>query len=340
MELPAAAPRERGLNGLPKLNFGATDTPLQACPAFAAALGLTGPLLVKRDDLAGPGMGGNKVRKLEYVLAAALDGGADSLVTVGAVQSNHARLTAVCGTVLGLETHLVLGGDKERMRGGNLVLDSLAAARLHFVAGDDWELLAETSEALADELRRAGRRPCLIPVGASTPLGAVGYAAAYLELLEQLSRSGADADCLLVASGSGGTQAGLLAGRALAGRGPRVVGVDVAKGGGELRAGVTALAAGCLEMLGADIAVPAEEVILIDGAGPGYGRVFQGNRAAFHTALETAGLLLDPVYTSKALAALPDLISQGTIGSDETVVFLHTGGLPALFAPEYEAALR
>jgi D-cysteine desulfhydrase len=131
-----------------------------------------------------------------------------------------------------------------------------------------------------------------------------------------------------------------LAGRAAAGRGPRVIGVDVAKGGGELRDTVASLAAACLVLLGSGAHVSPTDVVLIDGAGPGYGRVFDKNRQAVATALRTAGLLLDPVYTSKALAAVPDLVAEGPIGPGDTVVFLHTGGLPALFAPVYEEALR
>ena len=343
--MDAATPGEmlsrlEGLNGLAKLDFGADGTPLQAKPVLATALGLRGAFFVKRDDRAGPGMGGNKTRKLQYVVADALERGADCLITAGAVQSNHADLTAVCGGMAGFEVHLVLGGDPEEMRGGNLVIEQLVAAHPHFVAADDWELLVAESERIATELRGQGRRPYVIPVGASTPLGAVGYADAYLELLAQLDPAGVEADWLVTASGSGGTQAGLLAGRALAGRGPRVVGVDVAKGGGELRDTVADLAAACLHLLGSDARVPLEDVVLVDGAGPGYGRVFAASRDAVLTALRTEGLLLDPVYTSKAMAAVPGSIADGTIAADDAVVFLHTGGLAALFAPAYEAALR
>ena len=343
--MDAATPGEmlsrlEGLNGLAKLDFGADGTPLQAKPVLATALGLRGAFFVKRDDRAGPGMGGNKTRKLQYVVADALERGADCLITAGAVQSNHADLTAVCGGMAGLEVHLVLGGDPEEMRGGNLVIEQLVAAHPHFVAADDWELLVAESERIATELCGQGRRPYVIPVGASTPLGAVGYADAYLELLAQLDAACVEAGSLVTASGSGGTQAGLLAGRALAGRGPRVVGVDVAKGGGELRDTVADLAAACLHLLGSDASVPPEDVVLVDGAGPGYGRVFAASRDAVLTALRTEGLLLDPVYTSKAMAAVPGSIADGTIGADDGVVFLHTGGLAALFAPAYEAALR
>ena len=332
--------RPEGLNGLAKLDFGADGTALQAKPGLGAALGLRGAFFVKRDDRAGPGLGGNKTRKLQYVVADALDRGADCLITAGAVQSNHCALTTVCGGMAGLEVHLVLGGDPEEMRGGNLVVDHLAAAHPHFVAGDDWELLVAESERLAGRLRDEGRRPYVIPVGASTPLGAVGYADAYLELLVQLDAAGVAADWLVAASGSGGTQAGLLIGRAVAGRGPRVVGVDVAKGGGELRDIVASLAAAGLGLLHSDARVTPDDVVLVDGAGPGYGQVFDANREVIRTALRTEGLLLDPVYTSKAVAAIPGMVADGLIGADDTVVFLHTGGLGALFAPAYAEALR
>jgi 1-aminocyclopropane-1-carboxylate deaminase/D-cysteine desulfhydrase-like pyridoxal-dependent ACC family enzyme len=344
-------PVSEGLGGLPKVDLGVSETPLEAKPALARWLGLAGTLLVKRDDLAGPAMGGNKARKLQYVIADALKQGADCLITVGAVQSNHARITAAGGAMAGLDVHLVLGGDPHEMRGGNLVLDALVGAHMHFVAHASWEALQAAAEELAADLWSRGRRPYLIPVGASTPLGAVGYAEAYLEIAHQLKAAGRSAEWLVNASGSGGTQAGLLAGRALAGSGPlagptlagsgpRVVGVDVDKGVDEdLGRAITALAAGCLELIGSSASVPAGDVVLVDGAGPGYGQVFEGNREALGAALKTAGLLLDPVYTSKALAALRELVAAGTIPSADTVIFLHTGGLPALFAPAYEAAL-
>ena len=324
-----------GLGGLARVGLGALDTPLEAKRELGRALGLRGPLLVKRDDLAGPGLGGNKARKLQYVLADALACEADCLLTIGAVQSNHARLTAVCGCLVGLETYLVLGGDPDVMRGGNLTLDRLAGAHLRFVAQDDWAALDGAAEELAAELSAGGRRPYPIPLGASMPLGAVGYAEAYLELCAQLDAAGLTADWLVTASGSGGTQAGLLAGRVVAGRGPRVIGVDVAKGAGALRERVTSLAGGCLALLGSAGGVPPEDVVLVDGAGPGYGQVSDAASAAIATALRTAGLVLDPVYTAKAVAALTDLVDAGTVAPDDTVVVLHTGGAPALFAPAY-----
>ena len=336
LELPIS----EGLGGLPKVDLGVGQTPLEAKPALAQWLGLSGTLLVKRDDLAGPAMGGNKARKLQYVIADALRHGADCLITVGAVQSNHARITAAAGAMAGLQVHLVLDGDAHDMRGGNLVLDALSGAQTHFVPRQSWDARQTAAETLAGELRGQGRRPYLIPVGASTPLGAVGYAEAYLEITGQLRAAGTSATWLVNASGSGGTQGGLLAGRALAGDGPRVIGIDIDKSPDEDLGGTVAkLAADCLSLIGSAATVPAGDVVLVDGAGPGYGQVFPGSREAVRAALRTAGLLLDPVYTSKAFAALRELVAAGTIPSTDTVIFLHTGGLPALFAPAYEAAL-
>lgn len=336
--LPLAV--SEGLGRLPKVDLGVGETPLEAKPALVHWLGLSGTLYVKRDDLAGPAMGGNKARKLQYVIADALQQGADCLITVGAVQSNHARITAAAGAMAGLDVHLVLDGDPDEMRGGNLVLDALAGAKTHFVAHESWDERQAAAEELAAALRSEGRRPYLIPVGASTPLGAVGYAEAYLEIVRQLRAAGTSATCVVSASGSGGTQGGLLAGRALAGGGPRVLGVDIDKGlDDDLGRAVASLAAGCLELVGSTATVAPGDVVLVDGAGPGYGVVFPGNREAIRAALRTAGLLLDPVYTSKAFAALRELVAAGTIPSTDTVVFLHTGGLPALFAPAYESAL-
>ncbi|MBM3146501.1 MAG: D-cysteine desulfhydrase family protein [Actinobacteria bacterium] len=346
-----------GLGGLPRLELGSRPSPLEHRSALAFGLDVDVDLWVKRDDLYGPGVGGNKIRKLEYVVADALQRGCDTLVTTGAVQSNHARLTAVAGAVCGLDVHLVLDGDPVEKSGGNLVLDRLAGAELHFVRTQTWDELNAATQAVADELAAAGRRCCVIPVGASMPLGAVGYADAYLELLGQLDEVGVQAEYLVHACGSGGTQGGLLAGRALAaGDGaraaqtvpsdaqsrvalPRVVGVDVARSKGELAPVVAEIAAGCLGLVGGDGAPAADDPVLVDGTGPAYGVVTPEGVDAITVALRTCGILLDPVYSGKALGALPELVEGGVIRRGATVVFLHTGGSPALFASSYSDAI-
>jgi 1-aminocyclopropane-1-carboxylate deaminase/D-cysteine desulfhydrase-like pyridoxal-dependent ACC family enzyme len=177
-------------------------------------------------------------------------------------------------------------------------------------------------------------------MGGSTEIGAAGYARAYLEMLEQLDREGVAADWVIHASSTGGTQAGLLAGRALAGRGPRVFGVDVAKGGPALRETVTGLANNTLRRLGATLRVPDSEVITSDFTGDAYGEVTAEGRLAIRLALQTEGLVLDPVYSAKALGAIPTLAEGGALQGTAAVVFLHTGGQPALFAAEYSRAVR
>lgn len=331
-----------GLGDLPRLELGDRPSRLEHHPELAAALGADVDLWVKRDDLFGPGAGGNKVRKLEYVVAEALARGCDTLVTTGAVQSNHARLTAVAGAMCGLGVHLVLDGDPVEKSGGNLVLDRLAGAELHFVETRTWDELNAATEAVAAELTSAGHRCSVIPVGASMPLGAVGYAEAYLELVRQLVDQGVRADYVVHACGSGGTQAGLLAGRELAsasGTRPRVVGVDVAKSKGELAPVVAEIASGCLRLLDSDVRVGEDQVTLIDGTGPAYGVVTAEAADAITAALRTSGILVDPVYAGKALGALPDLVEVGAVEAGATVVFVHTGGSPSLFAPSYATAI-
>lgn len=331
-----------GLGGLPRLDLGVRPSRLERHPELAERLGVDVDLWMKRDDLFGPGVGGNKIRKLEYVVADALVRGCDTLVTTGAVQSNHARLTAVTGAVCGLSVHLVLDGDPVQKSGGNLLLDTLAGAEMHFVSTETWDELNAATQAVADELTAAGRRCCVIPVGASMPLGAVGYADAYLELLGQLEEEGVAADYVVHACGSGGTQGGLLAGRALAATAaarPQVIGVDVAKSKGELGPVVVDIANGCLGMLGGERTVAAEDVVLIDGTGPAYGVVTPEAVDAITAAMRASGILLDPVYAGKALGALPDLLEGGVVRPGSTVVFLHTGGSPALFAPSYATAI-
>jgi 1-aminocyclopropane-1-carboxylate deaminase/D-cysteine desulfhydrase-like pyridoxal-dependent ACC family enzyme len=286
---------------------------------------------VKRDDLTGPGLGGSKVRKLEYLLADAERRGADCLVTVGARQSNHARLTAVLGAVKGFEVHLVLGGRDLEGWEGNALVGRLAGARVHLVDTEDWAVLGEALASVGQELERAGRSPYLIPMGGSTPVGALGYAAAYLELLDQLDGQGLQADWVVHATSTGGTQAGLLAGRVLAGRGPRVVGVDVAKGPEPLEETVARLTRQTLDLL--DVDGQPDPPLVVEGAGPAYGAVTEEAVLAMVAALRAEGLLLDPVYSAKALAAVPDLCRS--LPGQGAIVFLHTGGQPALFTDRY-----
>ncbi|MEU2348001.1 pyridoxal-phosphate dependent enzyme [Modestobacter sp. NPDC049651] len=277
------------------------------------ALGLwPDDLVVKRDDLTDLG-GGNKVRKLEHLLAEARAAGATALVTTGGLQSNHARITALAAAPLGLRAVLVLTGTGDPARTGNLALEELAGARIvPLPAGAD---AAERLAAEADALRAAGERPFVVPLGGSTPTGARGYLTCAAELAEQVP----DLATVVVALGSGGTMAGLVAGLGAG----RVLGVDVGAvpdPAGRVRDVVTALGA------------PVPELRLrTDQVGEGYGVATAAGVRALRTAAATEGLLLDPVYTGKALAGLAVAVADGSIRPGERMVLLHTGGLVGLF---------
>ena len=309
-------------------------TPLEPLPRLSAELG--GPqLLVKRDDLTGLAFGGNKTRKLEFLLGQAQADGADTLVTAGGVQSNHCRQTAAAAARHGLGCALVLQrrvawNHQGYERGGNVLLDRLAGAEVHLVerAAD----LAGEVERVADDLRRAGRWPFVIPIGGSTPIGALGYVAAGLELLAQAEAQGRPLDAIVHAAGSGGTQAGLLVAIYALAADLRVIGISVSEPAAALEETVADLAGRTARLLGT-AAPPRAAVEVLDGyIGADYGQPTAEMRAALHSCAALEGLYLDPVYSGKAMAGLIDLVRRGRFASDQRVVFLHTGGTPALFA--------
>ncbi|KOV74084.1 MULTISPECIES: D-cysteine desulfhydrase family protein [unclassified Streptomyces] len=303
----------------PPVPLGTFPTPLEPAPRLAAALGL-GPedLWVKRDDLTGLGGGGNKIRKLEWTVGAALAEGADTLVTTGAPQSNHARLTAAAGARLGLDVVLVLRGTPGASRSGNLALDGLFGARLAWAGEVDQAGLDTAAAEVCARLRADGARPALIPFGGSSTLGARGYVRCGTELREQLP----DLRTAVVALGSGGTMAGLVA---ALGSGS-VLGVDVG-----------ALADPAAAVVEFAAPLTAEEVtpdalrIRRDQVGAGYAALTAPVRDALRLAARSEGLVLDPVYTGRALAGLHAAVRDGTVRPGERTVFLHTGGLPGLF---------
>jgi 1-aminocyclopropane-1-carboxylate deaminase/D-cysteine desulfhydrase-like pyridoxal-dependent ACC family enzyme len=308
-------------------------------PVTRLAIPSVGDLLIKRDDLIGPGMGGNKVRKLEFLTADAIAAGADCLVTVGAAQSNHARLTAAAGAMLGLETHLVLGGTPGTPE-GNQLLAHLFGAALHFPGTDDWDQLESAQDQLAEELRAAGRRPYAMPIGGSTPVGALGFVNAFDEVMRQCAQRGSVPETIVHATSSGGTHAGLLAGRAVyAADGlpvPRILAISVAKKPGDLAATADGLARAALDRLGlGDVDLDADSVE-VDGnwRGPDYAVPTEQADDALRTAARAGALVLDRVYTAKAFAAALSLGSKtgrGSSGEGE-LLFWHTGGQPAVFS--------
>ncbi|MGV9761909.1 D-cysteine desulfhydrase family protein [Streptomyces tricolor] len=303
----------------PPVPLGTFPTPLEPAPRLAAALGL-GPddLWVKRDDLTGLGGGGNKIRKLEWAVGAALAEGADTLVTTGAPQSNHARLTAAAGARLGLRVVLVLRGAPGASRSGNLALDGLFGARLAWAGAVDQAGLDAAAAEVCARLRAGGSRPALIPFGGSSVLGARGYLRCGAELREQLP----DLRTAVVALGSGGTMAGLVAALGNA----SVLGVDV----GALADPAAAVAEFATPLTTEEVA-PEGLRIRRDQVGAGYAALTGPVREALRLAARTEGLALDPTYTGRALAGLHAAVRDGGIRPGEKTVLLHTGGLPGLF---------
>ncbi len=288
-------------------------------------------LLIKRDDLTGLGIGGNKARKAEMLCAEAVTAGADALVTVGAAQSNHARVTAAAGARLGLETHLVRGGSSAGPRQGNQLLAELFGATLHDGATDSWTELARRMDDLVAELRSAGRRPYAVPLGGSTAVGASAFVLAWCELLEQLDCEHHDVAAVVIASSTGGTHAGMLAGRALFG-GPPVVAIDVAKASDDLAGDTRQLADETLALLGsAEHVNPADVLVDPRFVGPAYAVPTPEAHAALVGLARCGGWVLDRVYSAKGFAGLPAREAEESFG-DGDVVFWHTGGQPALFA--------
>jgi L-cysteate sulfo-lyase len=302
------------------VRLGTWPTPLEPAPRLAERVGLLpDDLWLKRDDLTSLGGGGNKVRKLEHTAGAAVAEGADLLVTTGAAQSNHARATAAAACRLGMQCLLVLAGDPPDAPAGNLSLDNLLGADVHW-AGDNPELEALAAE-LADRRRANGARPYVVPFGGSGPVGALGYVSCARELEAQTP----DVRHVVVAVGSGGTMAGLVAGLGA----DRVLGVPTGAVDDPAER-----VAGMLTSLGA----PADGLrFRYDQAGPGYGVLTDAARTALSDTARTEGVVLDPVYTAKAMAGLHAAVRDGEIRPGERTVFVHTGGLPGLFGHTYAA---
>ena len=287
---------------------------------MSAELGVR--VLVKRDDQTGLALGGNKARKLELLVADAIARGCDTLIATGGAQSNFARMTAAAAARCGLACHLVLSGDAPASPSGNLVLDQLFGAQVEFAGSDDWRVL---EERVGEVARQLGPRSYPMPIGGSTPLGALAYVDAAAELLRQMP---AWPDWIVLADSSGGTHAGLLVGLPAA---VRVLGIDVARPPVPLVRRIAALATTTAALAGR--AAPAGELILADHTGVKYAEPTAEGAAAMALAARSEGLVLDPVYTGKAMAGLIAAARDGRLQG--TVVFWHTGGAPALFADHF-----
>jgi D-cysteine desulfhydrase family pyridoxal phosphate-dependent enzyme len=317
-------------------------TPLHELPRLREALGGSAAcpkVLIKRDDLTGLALGGNKARKLEFLIGDAVEQGATVVLTTGAAQSNHARMTAAAARAAGLKIHLVLTAEPNPPLQGNLLLDRLFGAVIHYVPppADPTLATSEEEEAKVAEvlaaLRAEGERPYEIPVGGSSGVGVLGYTFGTRELAEQLISLGEQPTRLYFASGSRGTQAGLTLG-ALWCRAPYVVyGVAVSGGESFKRERALRIANDAARLAAIDLRVTVEDLVTDQGyIGAGYGLATPGCVEAIHLLAETEGILLDPVYTAKAMACLIDHARRRALDPRSTVVFLHTGGVPALFA--------
>ena len=320
--------RER-LEALPSVRLGHLPTPIEELPRLRDAIGMGARLLAKRDDAIPFGFGGNKVRKLTLVAAEAKSLGADTLITCGGLQSNHCRATASAAAKLGMQCHLVLNGNEPGTTTGNLTLDHLLGARITYVSSRPER--APAMERMAEEVRAAGGVPYIIPLGASTPLGAMALARGVGEMVAQ----GIVPDVIMSSSSSGGTQAGLVAGCALYGVRTRVIGVSADDPVSEIRTKVLDIVAGVEERLGLPAgSLGAAERFMADDAfvGDGYGIPTDASREAQSLAARTEAIVTDHWYTAKALAGLIGHARAGEFKDGMTVLFWHTGGQVGVFA--------
>jgi len=316
---------------LPIIPLASFPTAVEELPNLREALSASGHavprLLIKRDDTIGFAFGGNKVRKLQLVAADARKHGADTLITSGGVQSNHARVTAATAAKLGMKCLLVANGVAPKRPTANALLDRLLGAEIRYVA--DRSLRAPAMDAAAEELRTQGRTPYVIPIGASTPLGAAGFVQAVFELLQQIEPP----DVILHSTSSGGTQAGLIAGCAIAGVRTRVIGVSADEPSATLERDIRAILDGLEPLLDLEAGSFAASEVLVDDShvGGGYGVPTDASTEAIDMLARHEAVFLDPTYTSKAMAALIAGCRRGEFSGIGTLLFWHTGGQVGLF---------
>jgi D-cysteine desulfhydrase family pyridoxal phosphate-dependent enzyme len=323
-------PDDIGPGDVPRVRLAQLPTPLEPMDRFSEWLGRP-RVLVKRDDLTGLALGGNKARKLEFLCGEAQASGCDVLVTGGGAQSNHARMTAAAANRLGFDCHLAVGGKEPGLYSGNLLLDRVLGATLHFTGADSYYDVESAIDEVAAQLAADGRRPFAMPIGGASVTGAAAFAWAADELLAQVDEGGhGSVDWIVVADGSGGTHAGLLAGL---GRHAQVLGVDVGTRP-DLDDVIPRLAAEAAVRAGRS--APGGELVLDHSRfGDGYGAVTDSALEAIERVAGLEGIVLDPVYTGKAMAGLIGGAREGRFGAGDTVVFWHTGGAVALFAHRY-----
>lgn len=319
------------IDRLPRIRLANLPTPLEEMRSLSKSLG--GPKLwIKRDDLTGLVFGGNKVRKLEFEMMKVLEAKADVVVADGAIQSNHACAAANVARKLGLKTVLILRGKKPQKFTGNLLINHILGADVRFVQAE-WEETGKIAQEVVEELRAEGYTPYVVPF--SSPLSSVGYVNAFLELIEQAETMNLGIDYVIHASGSGGTQAGLVVGKKALEMEIGVISIAAERNGSWLLCRTTQLANDCARLLESTGMITKEDIkIFHDYVGEGYGVASQEIKGVIKKVAEIEGILLDPVYTSKAMIGLMDLIERGCFEKRDNLVFLHTGGIPAIFANE------
>ncbi len=318
----------KSLCDFPRLHLALLPTPLYRLENISALLHKN--IYIKRDDMSGMSLGGNKVRKLEFLLADALKKGADHIITTGGAQSNHAMLTAACANRLGLGATLVLKKRGVCEKKGNQILNELLGADVRFVDADSYDAVYAEMDVLAEALRRAGHRPYLIPVGGSVPLGSLGYVNCAKEIAAQAEGMGLQLEHIVCCTGSGGTHAGLALGAKLYLPQARVTGVDV--DGDDFPKVVSALMRDTAALMEADMRFSPEDVRIKPMVGEGYAIPSSEGNAAIHLMAQKEGLILDPVYTGKTFAGLLAMAEAGEFDGEENILFLHSGGAGGVFA--------
>lgn len=318
------------MDNLSKLNLGIFPTPLHRLKQLEELMPGLQSLYIKRDDMTGVGFGGNKVRKLEYILKYAIDKGYDTLLTTGGLQSNHAMLTLACAGKLGLRTELFLEGQPPEALQGNLLLEEIMGVKPNFVDPGKGHGVRELMAERANELAKAGKKALLIPVGGSMKEGVPGYVDAGYEIKEQLEKMNLSIDDIVCTVGSGGSYAGLLLGIRLAGLDARVTGIAVAEE--EFEDKIWNLILETCDYAKIDNPVSKDDIIVMDYSGQGYAIPSEEGNAAVREMARREGIFIDPVYTGKTMAAILSLAEDSYFKDDANVLFMHTGGGVALFA--------
>ncbi len=321
----------------PRRRYTSYKTPIEFLPNFTKALG--GPnIYIKRDDLLGLTMGGNKTRKLEFLMAEALNEGANTILTCGAVQSNHCRLTLAAAVKEGLKCQLILeervpGSYNKEASGNNYLFNLLGVEDVHIVQGGS-DMMAEL-EKLAEKLRAEGKKPYIVPGGGSNVIGSLGYVACAQEITEQMFDMNLNFDHVVTCSGSGGTHAGLIAGFKGNNVHIPIIGLSVGKEKVTQANNIVKLLDKLCVKLEMDNPATKDDVVVLDDyVGPGYGLPTEEMVEAIQLLSRTEGILTDPVYTGKVLAGMIDLVRKGTFKDTDNILFIHTGGSPALYAYE------